>query len=81
MSDVEKHAARGEVAGCELSEADVQADGTITVTVDPRIWFELVDFTDAERGSAGAAADLPDGSLAKLGFVLGVAQLSAYHFA
>lgn len=80
LSDVEKHATRGEVAGCELKEADVQADGTITVTVDPKIWFELVDFSDAQEGSAGAEADLPSDSLAKVGFVLGVAQLSAYEF-
>jgi hypothetical protein len=79
-SDVEEHVSRGEVDGCELTKAVVEGDGTITATVDPRVWFDLVDFTTADAGAVDAAADLPAESDAAIGFVLGVAQLSAYKF-
>ncbi len=81
LSQIEKSAAQAHIDGCEFSEVDVASDGTVTVTVNPKIWFDLVDFTDAEAGSASAPADLPQGSQPQLAFVLGTTQLSAYKFA
>jgi hypothetical protein len=53
----------------------------VTVTVNPKIWFELVDFSEAEAGSADAPAEFPEDSQPQLAFVLGTTQLSAYEFA
>lgn len=80
LTDVEEHASKGQVEGCELTKVDVQGDGTIMVKVNPHIWFNLVDFTSADEGSADSPADLPADSDARIGFVLGVTQLSAYKF-
>jgi hypothetical protein len=77
---IAKHASQGKVEGCELEEVDVEGDGTITVTVLPQVWFDLVDFTDLAEGAADAPADFPEDSMAQLGFVIGVTQLSAYKF-
>ncbi|HEX2877651.1 MAG TPA: hypothetical protein VHP33_40660 [Polyangiaceae bacterium] len=80
LSAIELSAFQGRVEGCELSEVDVKGDGTVTLTVNPKIWFDLVDFTEAEEASADAPADFPAGSQPQLTFVLGVTQLSAYKF-
>lgn len=79
-SEVAEHVRNGEVEGCELEEADVQADGTITARVDPRVWFELVDFTNVAEGGPESPSAFAADSDAQLGFVLGVSQLSAYTF-
>jgi hypothetical protein len=80
LSDIEKSAAGGHVEGCEFTEVDVEASGTVTVTINPVIWFDLVDFSDAEPGSSETPAELPLGSQPQVAFVLGVTQLSAYKF-
>jgi hypothetical protein len=80
LSTIEYSAAYGQIEGCELTEVDVKSDGTITVNVNPKIWFDLVDFTAAEEASEDAPADLPEGSQPQIAFVLGVTQLSAYKF-
>lgn len=80
LSQVEEHASQGRIEGCDLTKVDVTSDGTITVSVDPQIWFRLVDFTTADAGSAEAPADFPDDSDPQLAFLLGVTQLSAYQF-
>jgi hypothetical protein len=80
LKGVEKSAAAGQIDGCEFREHDVESDGTVTVTVNPKIWFDLVDFSEAEVGSADAPAELPEGSQPQIAFVLGTTQLSAYNF-
>jgi hypothetical protein len=80
LSTIEYSVAYGQIEGCELTEVDVEGDGTITVNVNPKIWFDLVDFSDAEEASEDAPADLPEGSQPQIAFVLGVTQLSAYKF-
>ena len=77
---IEKHASEGKIEGCELSEVDVEGDGTITVTVLPQVWFDLVDFTDVPEGTQVAPAEFAEDSMAQLGLVIGVTQLSAYKF-
>ncbi len=80
LSAIENSAADGHIEGCEFAEAEVKGDGTVTVIVNPQVWFDLVDFTEADAASAGAPADLPAGSQPQMAFVLGVTQLSAYKF-
>lgn len=80
LSAIEKSASQAHIEGCEFSEVDIEADGTVTVDVNPKVWFDLVDFTEAEEASDEAPADLPDDSQPQLAFVLGTTQLSAYKF-
>jgi hypothetical protein len=77
---IEKSASLGHVDGCEFSEIDVERDGTVTVTVNPKIWFDLVDFAQAEVGRDDAPAEFPEDSQPQRAFVLGTTQLSAYKF-
>jgi hypothetical protein len=80
--DVAEEATDGHVDGCAFDPAaEVTGDGTVTVTVVPSVWFELVDFAGVAPGSAEAPTEISRGDLAHRAFVLGVVQLSAYRFA
>lgn len=80
LADIERSAARGEVEGCEFSELEVEGDGRITVLVNPRSWFELVDFSELEPGTQEAPAEFAPDSQPRIAFGQGLAQLSAYRF-
>jgi hypothetical protein len=80
LADVEPSAAEGHVDGCVLEEVTVESDGTVTVVVTPRVWFNLVDFSVLEPGSKEEPTEFPDGSQPKVAFAQGLAQLSAYRF-
>lgn len=80
LETIEFSVAEAKIEGCELTEVDVSGDGTITVTINPKIWFDFLDFTAAELGSADAPVEFPEGSTEQIAFVLGVTQLSAYKF-
>lgn len=80
LETIEYSVAEAKIEGCELTEVDVEGDGTISVTVNPKIWFDFLDFTDAEAGSADAPVEFAEGSAQQIAFVLGVTQLSAYKF-
>ena len=80
LDAIERSASQAHIEGCEFTEVDVEVDGTVTVAVNPKIWFDLVDFTEAKEGSADHPVDLPEGSQPQIAFVLGVTQLSAYKF-
>jgi hypothetical protein len=81
LADIEKSAADGNVEGCEFVETAINADGLVTVTVDPKVWFNIVDFAQADVGSADAPAEFDADSQPKIAFAQGVAQLNAYKFA
>jgi hypothetical protein len=80
LAEVGKSAANGAVDGCAFERASVEADGTVTLRVDPLAWFNLVDFSDVPPGSPEAPTVIEPAAPARIGFTLGVAQLSAYHF-
>lgn len=80
LGAVERSASQAHIEGCEFSEVDVEGNGTVTATINPKVWFDLVDFADAEAGSAAAPAEFPEDSQPQIAFVLGVTQLSAYKF-
>jgi len=80
LSDIRESSPLAEIDGCKFEEAEVTEDGTVTLTVTPRIWFNLVDFTTIEDGEEGAPTSIVRGDVAHKGFTLGVAQLTAYHF-
>lgn len=81
FGDVAKSAAAGAVNGCVFEETVVNDSGTITLTLHPAAWFNLVDFTGLPPGSADAPTEIAAGSVPHIAFALGIAQLGAYHFA
>lgn len=81
LGDVEKTAKDGQVTGCVFKTTDVEADGSVLVTVKPKVWFNLVDFAELPEGSEQAPSPLPPNSTARVGFALGLTQLSAYELA
>jgi hypothetical protein len=80
LESIERTSPAGEIDGSEFDEVGVEADGTITLTVKPSTWFNLVDFTEVEPGTEDEPTELVVGEKAATGFALGVAQLSAYHY-
>lgn len=80
FADVAKSVTHGEVDGCAFSTAEVEGDGTVTLTFKPSIWFDLVDFSKVDPGSADAPTVIERGDIAQIGFALGLAQLTAYNF-
>lgn len=80
LADIEETSPRAEIDGCVFEEADVSADGTVTLTVSPHVWFNLMDFSGVAPGSEEAPTEIVRGEVAHKAFTLGVAQLSAYRF-
>ena len=80
MTALGKQVAEGKVEGCVFEEVNVAGNGTVSVTVKPSVWFELVDFASVAPGTASAPTVIAPGDPAHLGFVIGVTQLSAYRF-
>lgn len=80
LADIEKTSPAGEIDGSVFDEVAVEIDGTVTLTVTPSIWFNLVDFSEVEPGTEDQPTELTPGGAAAIGFALGVAQLSAYHY-
>jgi hypothetical protein len=79
-ADLAKNVTEGAIDGCEFKAANVQGNGSITLTFKPSIWFDLVDFSDVAPGSVDAPTEVPSGNIAQLGFAVGLVQLTAYHF-
>jgi hypothetical protein len=80
LATLATRAPEGRVDGCVFEEVDVQRDGTVVVQVRPGVWFNLVDFTGVAPGTAEAPTTIQPGESAHLGFLVGLAQLSAYRF-
>ncbi len=80
LADIEKSVSDGAVYGCRFEEVDVEGDGTVTVEVKPRVWFELVDFSELEPGSETEPTTFPADSQPLIAFAQGLADLSAYQF-
>jgi hypothetical protein len=79
-ADLSQNVIAGAIDGCPFEEAVVRGDGAVTVTLQPSVWLDLVDFSDVAAGSETAPTEVEQGSLAQLGFSLGLVQLSAYRF-
>lgn len=79
-ADVAASAVSGNVDGCEFEATDVSSDGTVTLTIDPTVWFQLVDFTNVAPGTAATPTEPAKGTDAQLGFAIGLAQIGAYRF-
>jgi len=75
FADIAMNVNEGAVDGCVLDETTVIDDGTISMSVKPAIWLNLVDFSKIEPGSAERPTETRN-----TGFSQGLTQLSAYHF-
>ncbi|MEY4514515.1 MAG: hypothetical protein RLZZ450_6637 [Pseudomonadota bacterium] len=80
FGDVARSVSQGQVDGCAFDETEVEEDGTVTLTVKPHVWFNLVDFTGVAQGTATAPTEIAAGETPQIAFALGLVQLSAYHF-
>jgi hypothetical protein len=80
FADIAKSQTNAEVSGCTFEETAVEGDGTVTVTVHPHVWFDLVDFADVEPGTESEPTTFESGSRPRASFAQGLAQLSAYTF-
>lgn len=78
--EVSASASAGAVDGCAFEQADVATAGTVTVSVDPKVWINFVDFTGVAPGTPEEPTTIAKGETARKGFALGLTQLSAYHF-
>jgi hypothetical protein len=81
LQDVTRNARDGAITGCLFNEADIEGDGTVTATVRPKIWFDLVDFAELPPGAPDAPTVVDPSTTAYIAFSLGLVQLSAYQFA
>lgn len=80
LEDVERSAAEGRVQGCRFEEVKVEGDGVIHVSVAPRAWFNLVDFSKVEPGSEDELVTFEAESQPSIAFSQGLAQIAAYSF-
>lgn len=70
--------------GCAFDkETDVEADGTITVTIDPRVWLDQADFASVAASADGAPVDLSPDEEAFKAFARGLKKGAAvlFHYA
>lgn len=65
--------------GCVFVSADVRADGTVTLAIDPTVWLDQVDFADVKPTADGAPADLA-GTIAFKGFARGLEKGAGFVF-
>jgi hypothetical protein len=78
-ADLTNAAGKLEVDACRFVAADVQADGEIVLSIDPRVWLDQVDFAAVGQGTAAAPAEVEPGSVAHQAFTLmGVTRATAY---
>lgn len=74
-ADIAMNVNEGAIDGCVLDETSVTGDGTITVEIEPTVWFNLVDFSKIDAGTSDSPTETRSP-----GFSLGLTELSAYHF-
>jgi hypothetical protein len=80
FTDIASMQKDGQITGCAFDTTDIQGPGTVTVTVKPRVWFNLLDFAQLAAGSSAAPTEAPPGSVAHIAFAQGLGQLNAYRF-
>jgi hypothetical protein len=80
LAEIEHSAAEGHVDGCEFTELDIDRYGRVTVTVNPKVWLDLVDFSELQPAVGDAPSEFPADSQPRIAFAQGLAQLSAYKF-
>ena len=68
------------VAGCELNNGSVQADGVVTLNVRLSVWLDQVDFALVPPSTDGAKVELTRDQNPHKAFVRGLKKAAAYSF-
>src|SRR5687768_8846448 len=69
LADIERSAADGYIDGCSFEEVDIEQGGRVVVRVNPKVWFDLVDFAELAPAD-DTPVPFPDDSQPKLAFAL-----------
>jgi len=77
---IARRARDGLVSGCKFEPTTIHGPGTVTVTVNPRSWFNLVDFAEVAPGSAESPTVIAAETTPYIAFTLGLVQIGAYRF-
>ncbi|MFZ5896916.1 MAG: hypothetical protein ACOY0T_38015 [Myxococcota bacterium] len=80
LAEIEKSVGAARVDGCEFEQFKVTGNGTVTLSVHPQVWFDLVDFGELAPGSLAAPTEFAPNSQPRIAFTQGLAELSAYSF-
>lgn len=79
LADVLDSYGEPKLEGCAFARADVEADGTVTLAIDPTVWLDQVDFGDVKPTADASPADLA-GTIAFKGFVRGLKKGTGFGF-
>lgn len=80
FDQITTNATEGRIDGCPFDEANVDDSGSVTVTVQPGLWLNLIDFSPLDGGTEAAPTVLPAGSKEQQAFATGLVQIAAYRF-
>ncbi|HEY8945897.1 MAG TPA: hypothetical protein VIM73_16625 [Polyangiaceae bacterium] len=80
MADIADAQGEPFVAGCPFDDGAIDADGHVTLTIDPGIWFDQVDFSLLSQLAGDAAVELRPGETPHKAFVRGLKKAIAYSF-
>ena len=80
VAELAKIQPQGNIDGCQFDEVAIAQDGTVTVRVDPSVWFFLVDFSELDPSTRDDPSEFVPDTQPRLAFAQGLAQLSAYEF-
>jgi hypothetical protein len=68
------------VEGCVFETVDIEASGTVTLTVHPSVWLDQVDFAGVPAEVDADRVDLPPGEGPHKAFTRGLQKGTAYNF-
>lgn len=68
------------IVGCTFQEVDMQADGTVTVTIKPSLWFDQVEFDTIPASTDGKPVLMDPSTLGRKELVLGMLASDGYIF-
>lgn len=70
------------VEGCVFAITDIEASGTVTLTIHPAVWLDQVDFGALPPAAEGGErVDIPPGEAVHKAFTRGLQKGTAYDFA
>ncbi len=68
------------ILGCTFQEVDMQANGTVTVTIKPSLWFDQVEFDTIPASADGKPVLMDASALGRKELVLGMLASDGYVF-
>ncbi|MFO0667588.1 MAG: hypothetical protein U0174_26790 [Polyangiaceae bacterium] len=80
VSDLRNAKKEPAVVGCLFKEVDMQSDGTVTLTIQPKLWFDEVEFETMPASVDGKPVRMMPDVLARKELVLGVLAGNGYVF-